>query len=145
MMLLPQKPYIPIASLRAAAAYPAAPDAFDAESIRQALVDVGLPALAGRLDETDNWSQRLSGGEQQRLAIARALLAKPDWLFLDEATSAMDEAMEARIYELIAARLPQATIVSIGHRASLARYHKRKIEMRPGEDKAFTLADATVA
>ena len=144
-LLLPQKPYIPIASLRAATAYPAAPDAFDAESVRKALIDVGLPALAERLDETDNWSQRLSGGEQQRLAIARALLAKPDWLFLDEATSAMDEAMEARIYELIAARLPQATVVSIGHRASLTRYHKRKIEMRAGQGDAFTLAAAAVA
>ena len=144
-MLLPQKPYIPMGSLREAATYPAAPDAFDAQTIRAALVDVGLPALADRLEEADSWSQRLSGGEQQRLAIARALLAKPDWLFLDEATSAMDEAMEARIYELIADRLPEATVVSIGHRASLTRFHKRKIEMRPMGEGVSTPADATFA
>ena len=82
--------------------------------------------------------QRLSGGEQQRLAIARAILAKPDWLFLDEATSAMDEAMEAGIYEMLAEKLPGTTIVSIGHRASLAQFHKRHIEMRPSSVGIFT-------
>ena len=143
-LLLPQKPYIPITTLHAATTYPAAPEAFDATAVKAALIDAGLPALAERLDETDQWSQRLSGGEQQRLAIARALLAKPDWLFLDEATSAMDEAMEARIYELLAARLPEATLVSIGHRASLARFHQRRIELRPTEQGAFAVADAGV-
>jgi putative ATP-binding cassette transporter len=144
-LLLPQKPYIPITTLHAATTYPAAPEAFDAGAVRAALIDAGLPALADRLGETDQWSQRLSGGEQQRLAIARALLAKPDWLFLDEATSAMDEAMEARIYELLAAKLPEATLVSIGHRASLARYHQRRIEMRPQPDGAFTAGEAAPA
>lgn len=144
-MLLPQKPYIPMGSLRQAAAYPAAPDAFDEATLRAALIDVGLSALADRLEEADSWSQRLSGGEQQRLAIARALLAKPDWLFLDEATSAMDEAMEARIYELISARLPDATVVSIGHRASLAGFHARRIEMLPSGKGTSTPADAALA
>jgi len=144
-LLLPQKPYIPITTLHAATTYPAAPEAFDAGAVRAALIDAGLPALADRLGETDQWSQRLSGGEQQRLAIARALLAKPDWLFLDEATSAMDEAMEARIYELLAARLPEVTLVSIGHRASLARFHQRRIELRPTEQGTFTVAEAARA
>jgi len=144
-LLLPQKPYIPITTLHAATTYPAAPEAFDAGAVRAALIDAGLPALADRLGETDQWSQRLSGGEQQRLAIARALLAKPGWLFLDEATSAMDEAMEARIYELLAAKLPGATLVSIGHRASLARFHQRRIEMRPQPDGAFTVGEAATA
>ncbi len=85
----------------------------------------------------DIWQQRLSGGEQQRLAIARAILARPDWLFLDEATTAMDEAMEASIYEVFAKILPATTIVSIGHRASLAQFHKRHIEMTPAAPGNF--------
>ena len=89
-------------------------------------------------------AQRLSGGEQQRLAIARAILAKPDWLFLDEATSAMDEAMEAEIYEILAGKLPGTTIVSIGHRASLAKFHKRHIEMRPSAAGIFTPTEITI-
>jgi putative ATP-binding cassette transporter len=131
VMLLPQRPYIPIGSLRAAVTYPAAQELFDDETIRQALTSMQLADLTDSLDEEDIWSQRLSGGEQQRLAIARALLSKPDWLFLDEATSAMDEAMEEEIYQSLAKNLPNTTIVSIGHRASLARFHKRRIVMRP--------------
>jgi len=138
MMLLPQRPYIPIGTLRAAVTYPANPDRYGDAAIRDALRAAQLGDLAGELDIEDNWPQRLSGGEQQRLAIARAILAKPDWLFLDEATSAMDEAMEAEIYEILAGKLPGTTIVSIGHRASLAQFHKRHIEMRPSSVGIFT-------
>jgi putative ATP-binding cassette transporter len=137
IMLLPQKPYIPIGSLRAAVTYPAGADVFDETSIQAALQAANLPALAAQLDSEDNWSQRLSGGEQQRLAIARALLAKPDWLFLDEATAAMDENMEAHIYAMLFKMLPQTTIVSIGHRASLAQFHRRRIEMQPAGAGVF--------
>jgi putative ATP-binding cassette transporter len=118
--------------------YPANPDRYGDAAIRDALRAAQLGDLTGELDVEDNWPQRLSGGEQQRLAIARAILAKPDWLFLDEATSAMDEAMEAEIYEILAGKLPGTTIVSIGHRASLARFHKRHIEMRPSRAGIFT-------
>jgi len=137
-LLLPQRPYIPIGTLRAAVTYPANPDRYGDAAIRDALRAAQLGDLAGELDSEDNWPQRLSGGEQQRLAITRAILAKPDWLFLDEATSAMDEAMEAAIYEILAGKLPGTTIVSIGHRASLAQFHKRHIEMRPSAAGIFT-------
>ena len=130
-MLLPQRPYIPIGSLRAAIAYPAPAEKFTDAAMREALTSAGLGPLADQLDEEDNWQMRLSGGEQQRLAIARALLAAPDWLFLDEATSALDEASEAQIYRAIAQNLPGTTMVSIGHNATLSAFHKRRIRMQP--------------
>ena len=144
ILLLPQRPYIPIGTLRAAVTYPANPDRYGGAAILEALHAAELGDFAGELDVEDNWSQRLSGGEQQRLAIARAILGKPDWLFLDEATSAMDEAMEAEIYEILAKKLPSTTIVSIGHRASLAKFHKRRIEMRPSAAGIFTPTEITI-
>ena len=102
------------------------------EDIRTALVDARLGELAGELDHEEVWSQRLSGGEQQRLALARALLMQPDWLFLDESTSAVDETLEAEIYAVLARRLPKTTIVSIGHRSTLGGLHHRHLEMTAG-------------
>ena len=142
ILLLPQRPYIPIGTLRAAVTYPEGPDRYDEATIRDALSAARLSNFTSELDVEDIWPQRLSGGEQQRLAIARALLAKPDWLFLDEATSAMDEQMEAEIYETLAKSLPATTIVSIGHRASVAQFHKRHIEMRPSAPGVFTPTEA---
>ena len=131
VMLLPQRPYIPIGPLRDALAYPGSAAAFSDEALRGALTDVGLPALIDKLDESDNWQMRLSGGEQQRLAIARTLLAAPNWLFLDEATASLDEKSEADLYRAIARRLPETTLVSIGHRSTLAAFHKRRIALTP--------------
>lgn len=144
VMLLPQRPYIPIGALKAAIAYPATPGTFADEAIRAALEAVHLPALVERLDEEANWSQILSGGEQQRLAVARALLEKPDWLFLDEATSALDEPLEQAIYAAIRAKLPQTTVVSIGHRSSLISAHDRRIEMKKDEAGLFRVVDAPI-
>ena len=141
MMLLPQRPYIPIGSLRAAVTYPENPDHYDEAAIVGALGAARLSGFIGELDVEDIWAQKLSGGEQQRLALARAILAKPDWLFLDEATSAMDETMEAEIYETLVKILPATTIVSIGHRASVAQFHKRHIELRPAAPGIFTPAE----
>ena len=133
-LFLPQRPYMPIGSLRAALWFPSHPEAGHDDEARAALAAVGLAAFADRLEESAHWTQVLSGGEQQRVAIARALLAKPDWLFLDEATSALDEDQEAALYRMLAAQLPGMTIVSIGHRRSLTAYHDRIIALdrQPG-------------
>ncbi|QXX75677.1 ABC transporter ATP-binding protein/permease [Methylovirgula sp. HY1] len=142
VMLLPQKPYIPIGSLRAALTYPAPPDQFGDAALRAALETSLLPGLVDELDTDEIWSQRLSGGEQQRIAIARAILTKPDWLFLDEATTGMDEAMEAKIYAALVEHLPETAIISIGHRATLQQFHKRRLEMHPTGTGTYTPLDA---
>ena len=140
-MLLPQHPYIPIGTLRAAITYPATAEHYDDAAVKDAITAAGLSALSDKLDVEDAWSQRLSGGEQQRLSIARALLAKPDWLFLDEATAAMDEEMEQMIYAVLHEKLPGTTIVSIGHRSTLAKFHKRRLAMTATESGAFSPRD----
>jgi vitamin B12/bleomycin/antimicrobial peptide transport system ATP-binding/permease protein len=131
LMFLPQRPYLPIGTLRDAVAYPGAAQGFSDEAIKTALIDCQLPELVGRLDETDHWSQRLSIGEQQRVAFARALLNRPDWLFLDEATSALDEAMEKHLYGLIRERLTTTTMVSIAHRPSVGAFHSNHLQLIP--------------
>jgi len=144
VMVVPPKPYIPISTLRTAVTYPAVPGTYTDDQIRQALVDAHLASLADQLDREEVWSQRLSSGEQQRLAIARALLKRPDWLFLDESTSAVEEKLEAELYATLARRLPDTTIMSIGHRAAVVGLHRRHIEMVPDGER-FTLRDAAKA
>jgi len=147
-LFLPQRPYMPIGTLREALWFPARPAVSGEAEARAALDAVGLSALTDRLDEDAHWGQVLSLGEQQRLAIARALLIKPDWLFLDEATSATDEEEEAALYRVVAKVLPATTVISIGHRASLAAYHQRLMAVdragRPGRliDRTGELVDA---
>ena len=92
---------------------------------------VGLGSFVGRLDEVDNWSMQMSGGEQQRLAIARAILQRPDWLFLDEATAALDDASEQDMYVLLKSRLPDTAVVSIAHRRGVAAFHTRHVSLAP--------------
>jgi putative ATP-binding cassette transporter len=135
MMILPQRPYFPIAPLAAAVAYPAEPGQFDAATVAELIGAVGLSALVSRIEEEAHWNRMLSQGEQQRLGIARALLYRPDFLFLDEATASLDEPGEAALYQLLEQRLPQATIVSIGHRATLAAFHRRRLAFTRAEDR----------
>ncbi len=127
LMVLPQRPYLPVGTLRAALSYPEEADRFDADVIRDALVAVGLQKLTARLDETAHWNRMLSLGEQQRLAIARALLQPPDYLLLDEATASLDEPAEATLYNLLHERMPKTSIISIGHRSTLDAFHRRTI------------------
>jgi len=134
LMALPQRPYFPIGTLTAAVTYPAEPGTFGAEELSEVITAVGLPALAGRITEEAHWNRMLSLGEQQRLGIARAILQAPDYLFLDEATASLDEAAEAALYRLLNARLRRTTIVSIGHRSTLAAFHRRGLVLeRDGE------------
>ncbi len=134
VMLLPQRPYLPLGTLRSAVTYPGVVGDYSDEAIIAALKAARLPHLMDRLDEEAYWVQVLSLGEQQRLAVARVLLAKPDWLFLDEATAALDEPMEAAIYAVLKEQLPGTTVVSIGHRSTLKAMHDRIIEMKPSGD-----------
>jgi putative ATP-binding cassette transporter len=134
LMMLPQRPYFPIASLEAAVSYPSELGVYTPERIAEAINAVGLPVLARRLSEEAHWNRILSLGEQQRLAIARAILQGPDYLFLDEATASLDEPSEARLYRLLLERLPRATIVSIGHRSTLFAFHDRHLALHPEGD-----------
>ena len=124
-MFIPQRPYFPDGTLRDALAYPQPASAYSDEVLKQALLDALLPQLTGRLDDSDAWGQKLSGGEQQRLAIARVLLKKPTWIFADEATAALDEAAEKTLYTRLQAHIAQVKggMVSIAHRPTVAAFH----------------------
>jgi putative ATP-binding cassette transporter len=131
ILFLPQKPYLPIGTLKEALSYPDSAELHTNEACREVLEACAMGQLAPRLDETANWSLVLSGGEQQRLAFARALLYRPDWLFLDEASSALDVSTERRMYELLQQRLPGATVISIAHKPEVVALHKRSVVIDP--------------
>jgi vitamin B12/bleomycin/antimicrobial peptide transport system ATP-binding/permease protein len=144
LMVLPQRPYLPVDTLRAATTYPAAPDSFTSDAVRDALEAVGLARLTGHLDETGHWNRMMSLGEQQRLAVARAILHAPDYLLLDEATASLEEASEAALYSLIRTRLPNAAILSIGHRSTLNAFHRRTVKVM-SDGERFRAQEATLA
>ena len=127
-MFIPQRPYFPNGPLRDALAYPQPPSAYTDAQLHAALTDALLPHLHDQLDVADAWGQKLSGGEQQRLAIARVLLKQPTWIFADEATSALDEAAENSIYKRLLAQVgrAQGALISIAHRPSVAAFHNRR-------------------
>jgi putative ATP-binding cassette transporter len=127
-MFIPQRPYFPSGPLRDALAYPEGAGTYTDAQLQQALNDALLPQLKDRLDESAAWGQQLSGGEQQRLAVARVLLKQPAWVFADEATSALDTEAESTIYQRLVALVQRAGggLVSIAHRPSVAAFHNRR-------------------
>ena len=146
-MFIPQRPYFPDGLLRDALAYPQPASLYNDEALRLALTDALLPQLCERLDDSDAWSQKLSGGEQQRLAIARVLLKKPTWIFADEATSALDEAAEKSVYEKLQAHIlaVRGGMVSIAHRPNVAAFHDKQwvLEKAPANSSAlYTLTES---
>jgi putative ATP-binding cassette transporter len=148
-MFIPQRPYFPDGRLRDALAYPHPAARYSDAALRQVLTDALLPQLAARLDDRDAWSQKLSGGEQQRLAIARVLLKKPTWIFADEATAALDEAAEKSLYEKLQAHVKtvQGGMVSIAHRPSVAAFHNRQWELVPQPEGAaaqYSVSESTL-
>ncbi|MBC3458840.1 MULTISPECIES: ABC transporter ATP-binding protein/permease [Pseudomonas] len=128
-LFLSQRPYLPLGDLRTAIAYPAQGAPGDDARMQQALRQVNLAHLAERLDEQRDWSRILSLGEQQRLAFSRVLFNRPQVVFLDESTSAMDEGLEHALYSLLRAELPATLLVSVGHRSTLAGFHSHRLEV----------------
>lgn len=131
-LFLPQKPYLPIGPLREALSYPQPGDTYSQERYVQVLQACRLPHLVERLDEGNHWQRLLSPGEQQRVAFARAMLYAPKWLYMDEATSAMDEEDEAALYQGLIEQLPGLSIISVGHRSTLKRFHSRHVRIEGG-------------
>lgn len=132
-LFLPQRPYLPIGTLREAMSYPQSADHYSPGRFADALKKCRLEHLIPRLDESNHWQRFLSPGEQQRMAFARALLVAPRWLYMDEATSAMDEEDEAAMHRVIIDGLPGLTLFSIGHRSSLKRFHSRHVRVEDGK------------
>ena len=141
VMLLPQRPYFPVTTLAAALSYPARIGTFEPARLSEVLTAVGLPQWSTRIDEEAHWNRMLSVGEQQRLAVARALLQEPDYLFLDESTASLDEPSEAMLYRLMQERLKTTTIVSIGHRSTLGAFHRRRVEVVTRDGSASQVRD----
>lgn len=142
ILFMPQQPYFPIGTLRAAVSFPASVGAFDDERVRELLRLLGLNHLEERLGETEQWERRLSPHEQQRLALVRVFLQEPEWLLLDKATSALDEETEIGVYELLRQRLPRTTIISVAHRVAVARYHEHCWVLAPDDEGRVTLRAA---
>jgi putative ATP-binding cassette transporter len=140
MMLMPQRAYVPVGTLRRAATYPRPPESKDSDEIAKTLRLVGLGHLVERLDVDAPWGQTLSGGEKQRLAFARIFLHRPDIIVLDEATSALDPNSQDELMKLLTEQLPETTVISVGHPPELEAFHDRKIvlERRRGGAKFVT-------
>ena len=136
IVFMPQKPYFPLGTLREAMLYPKDPGDVGDDELREVLHEVGLDHLRGRLGDTERWDHILSGGEQQRVAFARTLVHKPHWIFMDEATSALDEAGQENVMRLLAEKLPDSAVVSIGHRPGLEMFHTRELVLEPGKGGA---------
>lgn len=141
LFLMPQQAYVPLGTLRRAATYPHPAEQVDAALVRTTLEEVGLGHFLDRIDEDTRWESILSGGEKQRLAFARILIHRPDILIMDEATSALDPASQEHLMRLLLERLPEATVVSVGHRPELEAFHGRKLVLEYHRDGARLASD----
>jgi putative ATP-binding cassette transporter len=144
VFLMPQQPYVPLGTLRRAAAYPASPEQVDDELMRKTLEEVGLGHFLARLDEDARWEDILSGGEKERLAFARILVQRPDIVVMDEATAALDPPSQEHLMRLILERLPEATVISVGHRPELEAFHGRKLVMEYHPEGARLVRDQSL-
>lgn len=140
MMFLPQRPYLPLGTLRAAVSYPKPPGTFSDAEIREALGRCTLGEFQSSLDRVERWDRMLSLGQQQRIAFARVLLHRPEWIFMDEATSALDDENQAEMLHLFETDLPESAVLSIGHRPGLDTFHHRTLQIRKAEDGAIRLS-----
>jgi putative ATP-binding cassette transporter len=142
LFLMPQQPYVPLGTLRRAATYPLSPESVDDAVVRKVVEEVGLGHFLDRLDEEDTrWEHILSGGEKQRLAFARALIHRPDIIVMDEATAALDPLSQDQLMQLLLERLPEATLVSVGHRAELEAFHTRRLVLEYHPEGARLVRD----
>jgi vitamin B12/bleomycin/antimicrobial peptide transport system ATP-binding/permease protein len=128
-MFLSQLPYVPLGDLRAVVSYPTAVGDIPDADLREVLIKVMLPHLVELLDEEQDWAKVLSPGEQQRVAFARVLLTKPKAVFVDEATSAMDEGLELTMYQLLRNELPETILVSVSHRSTVEQHHQQRLRL----------------
>ena len=128
-MFLAQQPYLPLGTLRTALAYPAPPEAVSDDDAARVLRATALAHLVDRVDDEELWWRTLSPGEQQRVGFARLLIARPDVVFLDEATASLDEGLEHDLYTLLRSELPDLVLVSVGHRSSLQAFHSRRLDL----------------
>jgi putative ATP-binding cassette transporter len=145
VLVMPQKPYFPLGTLRQAITYPIPANDIDEEDVRNAMAAVGLGHLQGRLDEEADWPVMLSGGEQQRVSFARALLRRPAVLMLDEPTSTLDDAAAGELYRTLIARLPEAIILTIDRRGALAELHPRRLELNGAGQQASLMRPPDLA
>lgn len=144
LSLMPQQSYVPLGTLRRAATYPTSPDDVDDATLRETLEAVSLGHLHDRLDDDAPWSSILSGGEKQRLAFARLLIQKPDIVVMDEATSALDPGSQEQLLGLVLERLPEATLLSVGHRPELEAFHSRKLVLEYQPEGAMLAQDISL-
>jgi putative ATP-binding cassette transporter len=145
IFLMPQRPYVPLGTLRRATTYPNSPDEIDDGEVRSALEKVGLAHFVAHLDEDSHWDDTLSGGERQRLAFARLLILKPDIVIMDEATSALDPSGQEHLLRRLIEELPEATVISVSHRPELLKFHDRKVLLVHHADGARLMRDDDLA
>jgi putative ATP-binding cassette transporter len=141
---MPQEPYVPLGTLRRALAYPLSPEQVDDALVRTTVEEVGLGHFLDRLDEDTTWEHVLSGGEKQRLAFARVLIQRPETIVMDEATAALDPLAQEQLMRLLLERLPEATLISVGHRPELEAFHTRKLVLEYRADGARLVSDESI-